>query len=155
AEQLAQAGYSVRFYDIAADIAVPTVLARIKRDRVVSPGWGTHPNPAVACHRALLEACQTIANVIAGGREDLTVQARSLGRHERPKPIRAAAEAFWSRRDLPRATVVGLGGAAHDDVTEDFRWIRRRLVEGGASHLLALNLSPPEISPASVVRVVI
>jgi ribosomal protein S12 methylthiotransferase accessory factor len=95
-----------------------------------------------------------VACVVASGREDLTVQARSLGRHERPKPLRVSAEVFWSRPD-PGVPLDALGGVTNADVYDDFCWIRARLHAAGVEHLLAANLSVAGLAPAAVVRVVI
>ena len=153
-ERLAGAGYDVRLYDIACDVAIPTVHARLTRDGVAAAGWAAHPNADVTCQRALLEACQTVACGVAGGREDLTVRARSLGRHERPKPLRARAEMFWSRPD-PGVPLQALGGVEHADVYDDCCWIRARLHAAGIEHLFAADLSVASLAPAAAVRVVI
>ena len=80
----------VRVLEITSEVRIPTFVATITRDLRRADGYGTHPDPNVAVEMALLEAAQTIASATAGGREDLSIRARSLGRHERPRPVSPA-----------------------------------------------------------------
>ncbi len=156
-ESLKITGHTVCLWDVTSEIPVPTIMARLVPIEEGRParGWATHPNPAVASHMALLEACQTLACQVAAGREDLTVQARSLGRHERASPMRRSAEAFWNSEDGPSACLANLGGLIANDVYDEFVWLRRKLVEAGIRHLVAANLTRDEIKPAHIVRVVL
>jgi ribosomal protein S12 methylthiotransferase accessory factor len=154
-EMLRRGGNGAGLWDVTSEIQVPTLLARVAWEGSISVGYATHPNPAVAAHMAILEACQSIAGNIAASREDLTVQARSLGRHERSRPTRQLAEAFWNNDGQPAVRLSDLDGLVATDCYEEFVWIRQRLVRGGASHLVVVNLSRDAIQPASVVRVVI
>jgi ribosomal protein S12 methylthiotransferase accessory factor len=51
--------------------------------------------------------------------------------------------------------VADLGGLIENDIYKEFVWIRKRLVEAGVGHLIAVNLTRDEIRPAHVVRVVL
>ena len=96
-----QAGMCVRILDITSEIAVPTFYTRVfddlfKSDRSMSAdGFACHPDPEVAVTMALLESAQTRGGYIAGGREDYSLHARSLGRHERPRTAVPKSQIFW------------------------------------------------------------
>lgn len=154
-ERLAAAGCRVGVWDITSEVRVPTFAARITKDREVARGWAAHPNPAVACRMAILEACQTIVAAVAAGREDLTIQARSLGRHERSTPLRMAAHLFWQNSDEHMIGLSEIDGMCADDAYVEFEWVRHRLIEAGVKHLIAVDLTREEIRPAHAVRVII
>jgi ribosomal protein S12 methylthiotransferase accessory factor len=154
-ERLEAVGCQVGVWDITSEVRVPTFLARITQDREVARGWAAHPNPAVACRMAILEACQTIVAAVAAGREDLTVQARSLGRHERSNPLRMAAHLFWQNNDEKKISLSQIEGLATSDAYVEFDWIRQKLVEAGVKHLIAVDLTRDEIKPAHAVRVIL
>jgi len=154
-ERLEIAGCKVGVWDITSEVRVPTFSARIVKDREVARGWAAHPNPAVACRMAILEACQTIVSAVAAGREDLTVQARSLGRHERANPLRTHAYLFWQNEGEGGIGLSQIDGLVADDAYIEFQWVRQKLIEAGMKHLIAVNLTPEEISPSHVVRVII
>ena len=153
--KLLAAKYRVRLWDITSDVRVPSIYARIRKGATLSSGFATHPNPDVACQMALLEACQAVSGNIAGGREDLDVRARSLGRHERPRPTRMAAHAFWDGAGQEAIPVQAMEGMTSADAAEEFAWVVQRLREAGVDRLLAVDLSRSAIAPVKVVRVVI
>lgn len=74
-----QAGLQLAFYDIASDIALPTILCTIERDVMTGEGAGIRRSAGVACHpnapraalAALLEAVQTRLTYISGARDDI------------------------------------------------------------------------------------
>jgi ribosomal protein S12 methylthiotransferase accessory factor len=154
-ESVERAGCSASVWNITSEVRVPTCAARIKREGRWWMGWAAHPNPDVAAHMALLEACQSVLVAIAAGREDLVVQARSLGRHERSHPIRAEAQMFWDSPSAPTCSAAEMGGIITKDIATEFAWVRERLLDAGVEHLLAVSLSREEISPARVARVVV
>ena len=153
-EQIGQFG-AVSAWNITSEIGVPTLLARIVIEGKTAIGSATHPNRDVATEMAVLEACQSVAGSIAGGREDLALQVRSLGRHERPRPLRPIAQMYWQDRDVRRVSSSNLGGVQLDDIYEEFKWIRERLLEAGVKHLIAVDLTQPDILPVRVVRVIL
>ena len=154
-ERLRSRRYDVSVWDIMGEIRVPTVMACIIRDGELARGWASHPSVRVASNMAILEASQTVASAIAAGREDLIVQARSLGRHERPRPLRGAAQAFLLDRRSPPVAARQVGGMEFNDHADEFGWIRSRLISAGLRHLIAVNLTVEGMYPASAVRVVI
>jgi ribosomal protein S12 methylthiotransferase accessory factor len=154
-ERLREAKCEISLWDITAGIRVPTLMARVTRDFRLAEGWATHPNPGVAGSMALLEACQTLASQVAAGREDLSVQARSLGRHERTRPLRRSVELFWQNHDSSGASVAEVQGFVTNNIFDEFTWIRERLAQAGIRNLITVDLTRSEIAPAHVVRVLI
>ncbi len=154
-EDLRRHGAVVQAQDITSEIGIPTFVASVIRDFRRAEGQGTHPNPEVALEMALLEAGQTIATNAAGGREDLAIKVRSLGRHERPRPVALADAWRWLDPDLVQRPLAASGGIVDIDVHEELRWCIERLRLGGVRHAVAVDLSSPQIAPAHVVRVVI
>lgn len=154
-ERLGLAGCKIGIWDITSEVSVPTLSVRITKNREVARGWAAHPNPSVACHMAILEACQTIVAAVAAGREDLTIQARSLGRHERSSPLRTAAHLFWENGDEGCISLSQIQGLVADDAYSEFTWIRTRLMEAGVRHLIAIDLTRKEMKPACAVRVIL
>ncbi len=152
---LARAGYSPYIWDIRWSVQVPTIYAHLVKDGKISSGWMTHPDPVVACEGALLEACQSVAGTIAGGREDATVHARSLGRHERPRPIRVTALKFWTSERCMPVPVGELGGAQLRDIRDEVLWVRQKLSEAGIRSVPWVDLTVIEGLPARAIRVII
>lgn len=152
---LAERADAVRVLDITCEIAVPTYMAAIVRNGQVAQGFGTHPNPVVAIESALLEAAQTIASAIAGGREDLSIHARSLGRHERPRPANAATAWFWVDPDSPEWPLRPDAGYVSTDVRDDLDWCLQAVRRAGIDEVLATDLSHPDIAPVQVVRIAV
>jgi ribosomal protein S12 methylthiotransferase accessory factor len=154
-------GMRVRLLDITSEIRVPTFYARIYEDpfaggqSTVSDGFAAHPDPEVAATMALLEAAQTQAGFIAGGREDFSLQARSLGRHERPRLGRPGAHAFWFGNDRPLQAFDAAGGHVTDDVLDELRWMVGEIAAAGLGQILLADLTVDRIAPAYAVRAVI
>ncbi|WP_436786032.1 YcaO-like family protein [Yinghuangia sp. YIM S10712] len=153
AERLRRGGHVVRVLDITSDVKVPTFMAAVARDLNRAEGFGTHPDPGTAVEMALLEAAQSIACSVAGGREDLTIRARSLGRHERPRPIAHEDAWFWLDPDIVPAPLAQ--GLTSDDVLDDLWWTLQRVGDAGVAHVPVLDLTHPETEPAHVVRVIV
>lgn len=143
----------VRVLDITSEVEVPTFMVTVWRGLDRAEGYGTHPDPGTAVEMALLEAAQSIACSVAGGREDLTIRARSLGRHERPRPIAHEDAWFWLDPDVITAPLPR--GHTGDDVLDDLRWTLRRVADAGVAHVPVLDLSRPETAPGHVVRVIV
>ncbi len=156
-----RAGMTTRIVDITSEIAVPTFYARVFEDpfhggqSTSADGFAAHPDPEVAVTMALLEAAQTKAGFIAGGREDYSLQARSLGRHERPRTVVPAAQAFWFGNDRPTRPLADTDGLESDDLLFELEWIVERTASAGYEHLVMADLTVGSIAPAHAVRVII
>jgi ribosomal protein S12 methylthiotransferase accessory factor len=155
AVRLQQNGSVVRVLEITSEVRVPTFLATVTRETRRAEGFGTHPDPNTAMEMALLEAAQTIASATAGGREDLSIHARSLGRHERPRPVSAQSTWFWLDPDAVHSPLSSVEGFSSGDVREDILWTLGRLRAAGLDHVLVVDLTPETIKPAVVVRVIV
>jgi len=160
-EKYRNAGMCVRILDITSDIAVPTFYARVFDDpfttqaSMSSDGFACHPDPEVGITMALLEAAQTKAGVIAGGREDYSLQARSLGRHERPRTMVPQGQVFWFSNDRPVRSFGETVGFITRDILAELEWIVDRVHEAAYEHFLVTDLTIDRIRPAYAVRVVI
>ena len=159
--QYRRAGMCVRIVDITSEIAVPTFFVRVFDDpldtssSMSSDGFACHPDPEVAVTMALLEAAQTRGGFIAGGREDYSLQARSLGRHERPRTAVPSSEVFWFSGDRPVRPFAETQGFVAGDLLEELEWIVDRVEQAGLPSLLVADLTTERIRPAHAVRVII
>jgi ribosomal protein S12 methylthiotransferase accessory factor len=152
-QDLSNGDSHVRVLDITSDVTIPTFQASIIRDFKRADGYGAHPNPHVAIEMALLEAAQTIASATAGGREDLSIQARSLGRHERPRTLSRFDAWFWADLDARLEPLDERMGLVTDDIADEIAWCIDRVSMAGLPHVLFTNLTPTGIEPLQVVRI--
>jgi ribosomal protein S12 methylthiotransferase accessory factor len=165
--KITRAGHRIVVQDITSDVAVPTFTATIllsegsPEGRLFSDGWqrasgwAAHPDPETALNMAILEASQTILTHIAGAREDLVLQARSLGRHDRTESRRRAPLVAELDADAPRRSFTAVRGFTSNDAAEDVRWILRQIRKAGWKHALIIDYSCEKIKPARVVRAII
>lgn len=156
-----RAGMCVRILDMTSEIGVPTFYARVFDDpfktdhSISSDGFACHPDPEVAVTMALLESAQTRGGFIAGGREDYSLQARSLGRHERPRTAVPRSQIFWFSNDRPVRSLADTIGFRSYDILEELEWIVDRVQEAGFPMFLVADYTIPRIRPAYAVRVLI
>ncbi|HEX4421388.1 MAG TPA: YcaO-like family protein [Kofleriaceae bacterium] len=155
AARLAGHGATVRVLDITSEIAIPTFQAVIMRDGQRADGHAAHPDAESAIEMALLEAAQTISCAAAGGREDLSIHARSLGRHERPRPLDVRDAWFWLDPDPAWTTPDEVAGFASDDLAADVAWSLDQLHAAGIDQVIVLDLTAAALAPAHVVRAIV
>jgi len=161
AEKFRKAGMCVRILDMTSEIAVPTFYVRVFDDpfktmaSMASDGSACHPDPEVAVTMALLEAAQTRGGFIAGGREDYSLQARSLGRHERPRTAVPRSQSFWFTNDRPVRSFEHTIGFVSRDIVEELEWIVDRVQEAGFKQVLVADYTMDRIRPANAARVII
>jgi ribosomal protein S12 methylthiotransferase accessory factor len=155
------AGMSVRILDITSEVAVPTFYTRVFDDlfktdhSISSDGFACHPDPEVAVTMALLESAQTRGGFIAGGREDYSLQARSLGRHERPRTAVPRSQISWFSNDRPVRPLADTAGFKSRDILQELEWMVDRVLDAGCEMLLVADFTMPRIRPAYAVRVLI
>lgn len=155
------AGMCVRILDITSEVAVPTFYVRVFDDlfdsdtSMSADGFACHPDPEVALTMALLESAQTRGGFIAGGREDYSLHARSLGRHERPRTAVPSSQLFWFGNDRPTRSFDWIGGFQSRDIREELAWMVERVTAAGCSRFLIADLTMSRIRPAHAVRVLI
>jgi ribosomal protein S12 methylthiotransferase accessory factor len=159
--RLAKAGWSVAARDLRTEVRVPTFHARIFRlqdfvglEENFADGWACHPDAEVALRMAILEAVQIRLTNIAGAREDLTIHARSLGRHERPRPL-VPEEVEWYARPPNPVRFDSIRTFESNDVAEEIEWVVRKLVRAGFERVLFFDLTNDRARPARAVRVVV
>jgi ribosomal protein S12 methylthiotransferase accessory factor len=165
--KVTRAGYRLRIREITSEVRVPTFCATVVLPTGAADGrlfgdgwqrasgWAAHPDPETAVTMAVLEAAQTIVSHVAGAREDLSLRARSLGRHERTEARRRAAAAGELAVDAPRRAFSTVAGFVSRDAAADVKWIVDRLCEGGCRHVLVADYSTRAIRPARVVRAIV
>jgi ribosomal protein S12 methylthiotransferase accessory factor len=155
------AGMCVRILDITSEVAIPTFYVRVFDDlfdsetSMSADGFACHPDPEVAVTMALLEAAQTRGGFIAGGREDYSLHARSLGRHERPRTAAPASQLFWFSNDRPTRSFECTRGLETRDTLDELAWMVERVVAAGAQRFLVADYTMSRIRPAAAARVLI
>jgi ribosomal protein S12 methylthiotransferase accessory factor len=90
---------------------------------------------------------------VSGAREDLTIAARSLGRHERPRPYREECHTFWYGADPPLTAFSTIESFVAQDALADLRWVLEALRRAGVQRVAAVDYSLPELAPMRAVRV--
>jgi ribosomal protein S12 methylthiotransferase accessory factor len=154
-KDIAVDGSTIRVLDITSEIGIPTFLCVIMRNFQRAEGYGTHPNAIIAIEMAMLEAYQTIASHVAGGREDLSIKARSLGRHERPRPISAEDGWFWLNPDATYHDPDERKSFVSGNVLSEIDWSLGKIGKAGCDAVVVIDITAPEITPAHVVKVLI
>jgi ribosomal protein S12 methylthiotransferase accessory factor len=165
--KITRAGYRLEVREITSEIRVPTFNSMIylpegsmagplfHDDLQRASGWAAHPDPETAINMSILEASQTIMTHVAGAREDLVLQARSLGRHERTDSRRSSAFARELAQDGPKRNFADIEGLRSDDAAEDVRWVLKQIAAAGYHHAIVADYSTREIKPVRVVRAII
>lgn len=148
--QLSNCGIALTVWDITTEIGVPVYTCAIVEDPQ-SPQWrpipifsghGCHLSPTVALSRAVHEAIQSRATVIAGSRDDMFPEHygrnNTLAEHQRFLAGAAAPAATLAMRqeqpDVP--------GASFED---DAALLLQRLRANGINEVIAVDLSRPDI----------
>jgi ribosomal protein S12 methylthiotransferase accessory factor len=153
-ERIAATGLALTVADITNDIGVATFKATLVDDAFPGPqgpevriflGYGADPCAAVAVRRALTEAVQSRTGTIQAARDAFNYV--SLGTHV----------GAWrsSLRDLEPAEDVSFAAVPtfeSDDLRDDLAHVLDRLRRAGASHVVAVELTRPDLD-VPVVRV--
>jgi ribosomal protein S12 methylthiotransferase accessory factor len=151
---------------VTSEVDVPTFLAAILsptvpdtavygRGHVDAHGSACHPDPETAANMSLVEAVQTVVGNVSGAREDLTLQARSLGRHERTRLRSREGLLFMRGVDTPKKPFEHVRGHSSRDARDDVEWVLARLRDAGCPDVLFADYSRPEVHPVRVVRVLV
>ena len=146
--QIGDAGCVVAIADITSDLGVPVFMATVSGGRSASPvtprpagGFGCHPDPAVACLKAVMEAVQARLTRIAGARDDLD--------EDDFVPVTAPPVAGTERHPFPPPSPFAGTGVA-----EYLAWVTARLQAAGFGSIIAVDLTRPEIG-LPVVRMIV
>jgi len=151
-----EAGIRVGVWEATTDIGIPVFACHAidyERDRLhpmpAAAGSGCHPCRAVALSRALTEAAQCRATLIAGTRDDLSAADYSelfsveLAQSWQETMTRPAARSFAEAPDFTGTTL-----------KQDVTWEVEQLAACGLTQVIVVNLTKPEFR-LPVVRVVI
>lgn len=135
---------------------VATILEADGPMPMVHMGFGCSLSPAHALTRALTEAIQSRVVDIQGAREDI-VRAddpkTNLLDHARRTPDLPDGRWYFDGAAEP-VELNRIANAASDDLAADLREVLKRLRAMGATQIVAVDLSPPDI-PLHVVRMVV
>jgi ribosomal protein S12 methylthiotransferase accessory factor len=156
-DRIRTAGLLCAVWDVTSDIGVAAFRCHImERDGgpgvmpLPAEGHGCHPDRGIALVRALLEAAQSRATVIAGTRDD--VGPDFYHRMDDPNQL-----ARWRARLASTSSACRFDDVPHhafETIDEDLAQIAMRLRSVGLDEIVALDLSPAE-APFAVARVLV
>ncbi|MGO4387874.1 YcaO-like family protein [Microvirga sp. 2YAF29] len=151
-------GFVVAVWDLTSDIGIAAFKCHIMERRggpglmpLPAEGHGCHPDKGIALLRALLEAVQSRATIIAGTRDDT---GPSL--YERFDDMEELSR--WRERigsDKASRCYSDIPHAFHATIDEDVDYIVQRLERVGISEVIVADLLQESSAPLSVVRVVV
>ena len=154
-KRFSDAEVEVRVKDITSDLGIPTIAAvsddtRLRDPALLTLGMGTHTNARIALLRALTEVAQSRLTQIHGAREDTTVAdfRRRIG-YDRTRRMNR----YWFDGD-GEVDFSTIPSCDTDDFLTDIRHTLSVLEKAGFAHVIAVDLTRPEIS-VPVVRVVV
>jgi len=154
-EKFRRAGVEILLRDITSDLKVPVVAAVsddvvLKDPALLTIGFGAHPEPEVACIRAILEVAQSRLVQIQGARED-TIKAEIMRRagYERMKRINR----HWFEND-EEIELKELPGFSNEDIKEDIEFTLRSLRKRGFERVIVVDLTRKELEVPTV-RVIV
>jgi ribosomal protein S12 methylthiotransferase accessory factor len=146
------AGCGVSLFDCMNDIAVPTFMAvlfdRAEKGVGAFRGYGAHLSPEIAMCRAVCEAAQARAVIVAGARDDIS--------HERYCAYLAMTEeedlSRWDQEPNTNANVHDASGASF---REDIATLMERLEAAEFRRALMIDFNAYETTGAHVVRMMV
>ncbi len=153
-EKIEKAGIKPILYDCSVDTEVP-VFKSIVYDKLIRnstgicEGYGAHLDPEVAIIRALTEAVQSRAIVIAGSRDD-----NFLGYYNSLKNRDVSDMLKMFDKETPSIDASSYSSSAGRTLQEDIHILMRKLQRAHLSELIVFDLSKKELG-VSVVRVII
>lgn len=156
--QIMEKGFVTAVWDLTSDLGIASFKCHIMERQggpglmpLPAEGHGCHPDRGVALLRAVLEAVQSRATIIAGSRDDV-----GPGLYARFDDM--AELSRWRERLGSKETARVFGNvphAAHDTVDDDLDHIVQRLHAVGLKDIAVADLQPDRRIPVSVVRVVV
>ncbi|GEO15054.1 YcaO-like family protein [Microvirga aerophila] len=156
-DRIKTAGLLCAVWDLTSDIGIAAFRCHImERDGgpgvmpLPAEGHGCHPDRGIALVRALLEAAQSRATVIAGTRDE--VGPDFYHRMDDPGQL-----AEWRGRLASSSSACRFDNVPHctfETIDEDLSHIATQLRSAGLSEIVVLDLSPAD-APFAVARVVI
>jgi ribosomal protein S12 methylthiotransferase accessory factor len=156
--QIATKGFVTAIWDLTSDVGVAVFKCHIMERRggpglmpLPAEGHGCHPDKGIALLRAILEAVQSRATIIAGTRDDV-----GPGLYERFDDMEELTR--WRERigsDKACLQYAEIPHAFHASVDEDIDYIVQCLQGVGLDEIIVADLLPEGSAPVSVVRVVV
>jgi len=154
-KRFSDAEVEVRVKNITSDLGIPTFAAvsddlRLRDPALLTIGMGTHTNARIALLRALTEVAQSRLTQIHGAREDTTVAdfRRRIG-YDRTRRMNR----YWFDGD-GEVDFRTIPSCDTDDFLTDIRHTLEVLAGAGFAHVIAVDLTRPEIG-VPVVRVIV
>lgn len=156
--QITEGGFVVAVWDLTSDIGIASFKCHIMERQggpglmpLPAEGHGCHPDRGIALLRAVLEAVQSRATIVAGSRDDvgpgLYARFDDMAELSRWRERLGSQEAARAFDHVPHAF--------HDTVDEDLGYIVQRLQEVGLKDIAVADLQPDGSIPVFVVRVVV
>lgn len=156
--RIAEGGLVSAVWDMTSNIGIACFKCHIMEREggpglmpLPAEGHGCHPDRGIALLRAVLEAVQSRATIIAGSRDDvgpdLYARYDDMEELSRWRERLGTTEAACSFSDAPQVI--------HQTVDEDLDHIVQRLRAAGVNQIAAVDLQPDIAIPVSVVRVVV
>ncbi|MCP9967892.1 YcaO-like family protein [Actinomadura madurae] len=153
---LRASGVESVIFDCTSDLGLATFVCWMVE---VDPPWyhplpqaqgaGAHPRREIALLRALTEAAQARASVIAGSRDDIGWERYRWYFDQRERADIAGTLALPERRDF-----AGVPHADHETFNADLDWLLELLAKAGARQAIAVDLTMAGID-LPVVKVVV
>lgn len=151
-------GFVVAVWDLTSDIGIAVFKCHIMERQggpglmpLPAEGHGCHPDKGIALLRAILEAIQSRATIIAGTRDDigpsLYERFDDMEEIERWRKRLSSNTAARPYSDIPHTF--------HKTVDEDIDHIQQQLRAVGIGEIVVTDLSPGSSAPVAVVRVVV
>jgi ribosomal protein S12 methylthiotransferase accessory factor len=149
------AGCGAVILDCQSEVKVPTFAAwifdREAPELGIFRGYGAHLSPEVAVTRAICEAAQARAVLLAGARDDYShskwIQNRNIG----AEGMRSLAE-LTGVTDFPQGDFAATGATTEE---QEMREVVARCVEAGFHRILTYEFELPLRMPFAVVRVLV
>lgn len=143
AEQIAAAELTLCLFDLTVDTCVPTYLAYLIDTAGPAQanfrGLGTHLDPSVAVARAITEAAQARAIVVAGSRDDIFwADRRQAGAADNPR------RHAWIRQSPVTAAVDDHCDASCESFQGDLAALLGRLKSAGLERVGVLDMTDPD-----------
>lgn len=148
------AGLECAVWDVTSDIGIASFLCIINERGAAAGhlglGSGTHPDRALALHRALSEAAQTRLNYISGAREDLSMdEYGTAGRAQKLDAFSDLLEASSPGRRYDRVQTW-----TDENLPANLEWLKLCLTRAGVDQIAVVDLTREEFG-IPVVRVII
>ena len=155
-EKFEAQGIKIHLKDLTSDIGVPTIGAAAddtvsKDPELLTIGVGTHLNPQIAAIRAITEVAQSRTTHKHGMKINAQLQkaSRELG-YEKIK----ALNHMWYGESPKKIYLEDMPDLATPYVLDDIEVVLGKLMECGFQHVIAVDLTRPELGVPAVRMIV-